>query len=162
MNLHVLKLNTDGGWYDKDRAVGYGGLFRDAQGEWCLGFYGRLTCSTSLEANIWGIYKGLTIILEKGTASVKIESDALLAVKLINEGPNANHPLSTIINYARTIIMGTASSLTHVYRGANECSDHLARVGPEQAEDFKILMNSPLSIREFLIRDNLSIRQYLN
>lgn len=70
----------------------------------------------------------------KRLANVKTKSDALLAVNLINEDPKANHPLSTIIKYARTILMG--SSLTHIYRGANECTDHLARVGAEQVGRF--------------------------
>lgn len=127
-----------------------------------LGHLWKVNMQYKLRSRDLGNLQRFKIILEKGLANVKTESDALLAVNLINEDPKANHPLSTIIKDARTILMGTASSLTHIYRRANECADHLARVGAEQAEDFKILMNNPLSVREFLFRDNLSIRLYLD
>lgn len=92
-------------------------------------------------------------------ANVKIESDALVTVNLINEGPHANHPLSTIISDSKTILTGTNSTITYVSRGANECTD---RVGAEQEEDFKILTSCPISLREFLLRDSLNLRQFLD
>lgn len=36
------------------------------KGDWILGYYRKTTCESNLEAEIWGIYRGLTIILEKG------------------------------------------------------------------------------------------------
>lgn len=94
--------------------------------------------------------------------NAKIELDALVAVNLINDGPNVNHPLSTPICDAKTFLVGTNSTLTHIFRIANECAHHLARLGAEQEEELKILQSSPLSIREFLIRDILNIRQILD
>lgn len=81
---------------------------------------------------------------------------------MITDCPNVNHPLSTLIVDARTILAGTNSTFTDIYKNANNCADHLARLGGEQDEDLKILTNNPLSIRSFLIRDNLNIRQFLD
>ncbi|XP_028093436.1 uncharacterized protein LOC114293550 [Camellia sinensis] len=59
-----LKLYTDG-----SRRVGgdggFGGLIRDERGTWVCGYYGKLHSGTSLEAELWAVYKGLTIILQK-------------------------------------------------------------------------------------------------
>lgn len=54
-NTGEMKLNTNGYWYDSNKAAGFGGLFRDDQGKWCLGYYGELTCTSSFEAELWRI-----------------------------------------------------------------------------------------------------------
>lgn len=73
-----IKLNTDGCWYESKGKGGFGGLFRYSRGYWILGFFGKLLCDSSLKAELWGIYRGLTIILEKSLVSVSIESDSSL------------------------------------------------------------------------------------
>ncbi|KAI8554078.1 hypothetical protein RHMOL_Rhmol05G0069600 [Rhododendron molle] len=72
-------------------------MFRkDDQGRWSiLGLYGKLACSSSLE-RFWAIYHGLTILLDKGMANVKIEPDSSQAVMLIKEGPTSNCPHRSI------------------------------------------------------------------
>lgn len=86
-----IKLNTDGCWYESNRNTGFGGLLRDVSGDWILGYFGKAVCESSLKAEIWGIHGGLTIILEKSMSGITIESDALIAVDLINEGHSVNH-----------------------------------------------------------------------
>lgn len=87
-----IKLNVDGCWYSADRNAGLGGIFRDKNGTWMLGFYGKLDAESSTAAEIWSIYRGLTIILEKGLVNVEIESDSLVAVNLVNEGTPGTIP----------------------------------------------------------------------
>lgn len=67
-----IKLNTDGCWYDSNNKPEFRGVFRNDAGAWILGFYGKLECNSSLEAELWAMYIGLTIILEKGLQHVKI------------------------------------------------------------------------------------------
>ncbi|KAG5564215.1 hypothetical protein RHGRI_000421 [Rhododendron griersonianum] len=95
-----IKLNTDGCWYESNSKLGFGGLFRDSKGNWILGFFGKLVCDSSLEVELWAIYRGFTIILEKSLANVTIESDSLVVVELINEGTPGNHAQSIIITEA--------------------------------------------------------------
>lgn len=121
-----------------------------------------MIAESSTEAEILSIYRGLTIILEKGLANVDIESDSLVAVNIINAGTPGNHPQSIIINDAKMLLHQTGSKLTHIYRAANQCADHLARMGAEQNENLVVIDQAPVSIREFLIRDCLSIRQILD
>ncbi|KAH7862764.1 hypothetical protein Vadar_009158 [Vaccinium darrowii] len=61
----VKLLNTDGCVYATNNKVGFGGLFGDHRGQWLLRYYGKLSCKSSLEAEIWAIYCGLTITSEK-------------------------------------------------------------------------------------------------
>lgn len=110
-----LKLNTDGSWFETRGKAGFGGLFRNDQGEWKLGYYGKMAARSSLETEIWSIYRGLTIILEKGLSNVQIESDSQTAVILFNDGATANHPQSNIINDGKYLLNRTGSSLTHIF-----------------------------------------------
>ncbi|KAI8563962.1 hypothetical protein RHMOL_Rhmol03G0148800 [Rhododendron molle] len=55
------------------------------------------------------------------------------------EGNPGNHPQST-----------------------NQSADHLARLGAEHTEDFMFVMDMPIAMREFVIRDSLNIRQVLD
>lgn len=157
-----LKLNTDGCWYESTRKAGFGGLFRDAQGEWVLGYHGRMVANSSLETEIWAIYRGLTIILEKGLSNVQVESDSQTAVLLFNDGANTNHPQSNLINDGHYLLGRTGCTLTHTYRSANACADFLAGFGAEQNEDLVVYDRPPLEIREFMNRDRLNIRQILD
>lgn len=118
-NAGNLKLNTDGCWYESIGKAGFGGIFRNERGEWELGNFGRMMASSSLETELWSIYRGLTIILERGLYDVQIESDSQTAVILFNEGANTTHPHSNIINDGKYLLERTRSNLTHIYRGAN-------------------------------------------
>ncbi|KAI8558233.1 hypothetical protein RHMOL_Rhmol04G0074400 [Rhododendron molle] len=158
----IIKLNMDGCWYESNGKAGFGGLFRDAKGDWILGFFGKLNCESSLEAELWGIYKGLQIILEKSLQNVQIESDAMLAVSLINDGNPGNHAQSVNIREAHGLLTRTDTTLIHIYHSANQCADHLAHMGAEQDGDLIVAVDIPISLGEFLIRDGLNIRRILD
>ncbi|KAI8531497.1 hypothetical protein RHMOL_Rhmol11G0140500 [Rhododendron molle] len=80
------------------------------------------------------------IIMEKGLQNIKMESDSTRAFHLI--------------------LQRTGTSLFHIYRGSNQCADHLARLHAEQEEDLVIVESPPILLREFMImimiRDSLS------
>ncbi|GMP61060.1 hypothetical protein CsSME_00023673 [Camellia sinensis var. sinensis] len=62
-----IKLNVDGCSKGDPGQAGYGGLLQDETGIWIWGFYGKLGHCSSLEAELWAIYRGLTILFQKGT-----------------------------------------------------------------------------------------------
>lgn len=157
-----LKLNTDGSWYESTRRARFGGIFRNAQGKWKLGYPGKMVASSSLETEIWNIYRGLTIILEEGFSNVQVESDSQVAVLLFNDGAPVNHPQSNLINARKYLVNRMGSTLTHINCNVNQCAEFLARMGAEQNEAFVVTTSPPLPIREFLIRDNLNLHQFLD
>ncbi|KAI8568753.1 hypothetical protein RHMOL_Rhmol02G0225000 [Rhododendron molle] len=125
-----VKLDTDGWWYETNGKGGFGEIFRDQKGDWILGYYRKLKCDSSLEAEIWGIYRG---------------------------NPD-NHPQSVIINDAHVLLNRTGTTLTHIYRNANQRADHLACLGAEQNENLVVAVDIPISVSEYLIKDSLNIR----
>lgn len=127
-----------------------------------MGYFGKADCDSSLEDENWGIYRGLTIILEKSMSRITIELDALMAVKLINEGDSVDHPQRNMIKDAHAILTRTESTLQHIYREVDQYADRLARIGAEKGEDPVVSTVQPISLREFWIRDHLNLRQILD
>lgn len=153
-----VKLNTDGCMYLTNDKAGFGGLFRDHMGKWLLGYYGKIRSTSSLETELVGIYRGLTIMHEKGYQNVQVESDSMEAVMLVNEGNAIGHPHQALIQDANVLLRGTYSTLSHIFREANSCADHLARLGAEQLEDLVVTEESPQSVRYFVREDALGTR----
>ncbi|KAI8542448.1 hypothetical protein RHMOL_Rhmol08G0138500 [Rhododendron molle] len=57
---------------------------------------------------------------------------------------------------------GTGTKLSHTYCNANQCADHLAHLGAKQNDELIIAVTTPISLREFLIKDSLLLRQTLD
>ncbi|XP_058185614.1 uncharacterized protein LOC131302837 [Rhododendron vialii] len=179
-----IKLNTDGSFYNPKKS-GFGGVFRDSSGSWILGFYGKAESSSSLEAEIWALYRGLQIILDKGMSNVKIESDSSVAVQYLQQGTPPDNATSgagvvgeqikarvamwikakfnikvyTVEDFkeARRVAAGTNSSFSHIFRQANQTVDCLAHLGSQQEDDLIVTRNVPFAAREFVMADALGV-----
>ncbi|KAL7194946.1 hypothetical protein ACSBR1_035203 [Camellia fascicularis] len=58
----------------------------------------------SLEAEMWGSYHGLTIVLGKGLREVIIETDSTMAEELLTKGLPPNCPYQSIVEDSRHLI----------------------------------------------------------
>ena len=147
----------------ENRLLDAGGIFRDKEGEWVLGFCEKTEWESSLSAELMGIYRGISIIYEKSMNSVEIESDCIQAIRLIqNIDDDKNHPQQYIIREARALLQRTGATLRHISRSANQCADHLARLGAETGNPLLLMETMPVSVREFWIRDKLRITEILD
>ncbi|GMP89357.1 hypothetical protein CsSME_00040977 [Camellia sinensis var. sinensis] len=127
-----IKLNTDG--CRKLGGGGFGGLFGDVAGAWVFGYYGRLQDGTSLENELWAIYKGLIVLLQRGMNKVIIETDALL-----EEETETNLPYKGLIEDAKIIMPGCEYTVQLVLKEGNLCAGALAKLGAEQPEDILVV-----------------------
>ncbi|XP_028118362.1 uncharacterized protein LOC114315918 [Camellia sinensis] len=112
---------------------------------------------TSLEAELWAVYKGLAIIPQKGFNKVNMETDAQEVVKLLVEGPGEKHPYRGLVEDARIIFNGCQCTTQHVYREGNLCADALPKLGAAQSEDILVVNDPPAEIRELLVADMLEL-----
>lgn len=96
--------------------------------------------------------------------NVTIESNSLVAINLINEDFDGCHPQSNMIFETKALKTRMGATLIHISRSANECADHLARLGAEQNDHLVVLDVMPLSLslREFWNRDRLGLRHVLD
>ncbi|GMQ00802.1 hypothetical protein CsSME_00047717 [Camellia sinensis var. sinensis] len=127
-----LKLNTDGSSKGDPGQSGFGGLLRD---------------------ELWGIYRGLTIIMQKGLTNIDIETDSQTAMELIRDGTVANSPYRALIKDANFLLRCCQCTLKAIPREANQSADALANLGVNQ-HDHTVFLEDPLSsILSFLITD---------
>ncbi|KAL7201858.1 hypothetical protein ACSBR1_033540 [Camellia fascicularis] len=107
--VEKYQLDSDGCLRVRLGTGGFGGLFRNEKGAWISGYYGILESRTSLEAELWAIYKGLTILLQRRFTKVIVETNAEQVVQLLKEGPGDNFPFQGLI-----IMRGCECEVNHV------------------------------------------------
>lgn len=76
-------------------AAGNGGVLRDEEGQWMLGYTLRTSCNTIEEAETWAIIKGLELAWDKGIRRMVVECDSQKVVNWINDlrGDSRGHGL---------------------------------------------------------------------
>ncbi|XP_028051173.1 uncharacterized protein LOC114255822 [Camellia sinensis] len=109
-----------------------------------------------LEGDLWAIYKGIIVLLQRGWNKIIIETDTMQVVKLLEKETEANSPYKGIIEDAKIIMRGCKCTVQHVFKKGNLCANALAKFGAEQPEDI-LVVNKPLvEIRRLLIVDIVS------
>ncbi|CAL5420863.1 unnamed protein product [Camellia sinensis] len=100
-----LKLNVNGSRRLADGG-GFGGIFRDETGSWVCGCYGKMDSGTSLETELWALYKGLTVILQEGMHGVVIETDAQQVVQLMEVDVADKFPFKRVAGRCQDHLQG--------------------------------------------------------
>ncbi|XP_028127267.1 uncharacterized protein LOC114323788 [Camellia sinensis] len=142
---------------DSSKTVGVGGgfgrVFRDKRGNWICGYYGKMDSGTSLETELWALYKGLTVLLQQGMHGVIIEFDAQQVVQLIGEDTPDKFPFKGLLEDAKIIFKGCECTIQHVFKEGNLCADALAKLGVAQPEEMLVVKEPPFEIRSYLVVD---------
>ncbi|CAL5395033.1 unnamed protein product [Camellia sinensis] len=154
--MRRIKLNTDG-CRKAGGEEGFGGLLWDERGGWICGYYGQLQMGTSLEVELWALYKGLTVILQIGLSNVLIETDTTQVVKLPEEETVANCPFRNLVDDAKILLRGCKCTIQHIWKEGNLYADALTKLGAEQPEDMLAVNEPPAEIRSLLVRDMIGL-----
>ncbi|XP_075671161.1 uncharacterized protein LOC142640761 [Castanea sativa] len=132
-----VKLNTDGSALGNLGIAGCGGLVRDKDGNWVVGFARKIGNSSSFIAEIWALRDGLNVCLQKNLLLVEVELDAKAVVDFLARLDNLSEAKSPLIDDCRHLIAQFHQiCINHCYREANRCADTLARMGTNQAHEF--------------------------
>ncbi|GLU09907.1 hypothetical protein SLE2022_267420 [Rubroshorea leprosula] len=99
--LNWLKLNTNGSVTSNPNNAGCGGLFRDNQGHWIMGFIRNIGYTTTLTTELYAIRDGLNIAVNHHFNFVIMETDCQVAYFLLSDVPNVFHPYSALIWIAK-------------------------------------------------------------
>ncbi|CAL5366943.1 unnamed protein product [Camellia sinensis] len=128
-----LKLNTDGCSKGNPGPAEYG-----ASGE---------------GAELWGIYRGLTIIFEKSLRDVLIESDAATVVFNINNPTTINYPHRALLEDIKFLMHRCNCIVSHIPREGNQCANGLANMGVHHGENLIVLEDPPNDLVSLLVAD---------
>ncbi|GMP90230.1 hypothetical protein CsSME_00041449 [Camellia sinensis var. sinensis] len=153
----TLKLNVDGCSKGNPGQAGYGGLLQDETGTWIWGYYGNLGHCSGVEAELWAIYRGLTILFQKGTMNMAIETDAAQAIDLIQNGLSHNSPFRASIEDTKFLMARCTCTLGHTLREGNRVADMLANLGVAQTEHVVMLEDPPKAVRALVVEDMIGV-----
>ena len=93
-----------------------------------IGFHGNLGTTTSKEAELWGVYRDLTIIFEKGMKKVIIESDLEQLTNLIKGETCLTFPQRALPEDTKFLMERCDYSFNHVCCKRNVCADTLVNM----------------------------------
>ncbi|CAL2242056.1 unnamed protein product [Prunus armeniaca] len=124
-----LKLNVDGSYKCASGSIGAGGVIREERGNWTGGFAINLGKGQILEAEIWGLFFGQKLAVQKGINNLIVEMDSATAVLLFqNSNILGLHPLATLLSSCWELMHQIDKCVVkHVYREKNMIADCLAK-----------------------------------
>ena len=124
-----LILNSDGSVFNQFDAS-CGGIIRDHNGNFILGFSANLgTCSIT-QAELWGVFYGLLLAESLGCSNLIVEVDSLCAVLLCQNSTLDFHACRPLISAVHNLCSRDWSvTICHAFREANLCADSLAKYG---------------------------------
>ncbi|OIT34659.1 hypothetical protein A4A49_63691, partial [Nicotiana attenuata] len=124
------KLNIDGTFNKNDANGGIGGIFRNRNGDWILGFTSKIISRTLINSELMALYQGLCIAKDRKLFPLEIESDATHVITFIKEGCKA---YESIINSCRMLLSQMDTMMMHHnFRQGNEAAHILVK----HARDF--------------------------
>jgi ribonuclease HI len=152
------KLNVDGSWHKDLGIMCAGGVIRNDKGDWVSGFSVNLGAGQVLEAELWGLLKGMGLAWNNGCRFLEIEMDSLVAVQLVNSSINPLHPLFRLVaNCQELLERDWCVVLSHVYRELNSVADMMARLSHIVDYGCRLFSSPPQEVIKLLEADHLGL-----
>ena len=150
-----LNLNIDGSAIGNLGVTGGGGLIRNENDDWIMGFARSLGITSGVMAELWALKDGLTVASLLRIADICVKLDAELIVLLLNNYSINNLMLEPLLGDCRTLLKKFHSTnIQHIFREANQCADALAKFGATLSSDF---VNSPPVVEDLLAFDKAEL-----
>ena len=152
------KLNSDGSFVHNIGISGGGGLIRNSDGDWIMGFARNIGSTSSEAAELWVLRDGLTLCHQLKLMAVEVELDAKLIVNAITNNSCCHSALSPFIDDCRKLLSQLPQvKVLHCYWEANFCADALAKMGISQEQDFILYPLPPTHVMPLLDKDILGL-----
>ena len=155
-DLGWFKLNTDGAARGSPGAAAGGGLVRDEDGNWVIGFSRKISRTDGFAAEMWALRDGLQLCQQMNARAVLIELDAKALVDILNNSTYSNAVISPLLDDCKLLISHFSQvRVKHIYREANKCADKLAKAGLSQALYFIVHSAPPVELIPLVEADSL-------
>lgn len=123
-NSGVIKLNTDGAFMPNSSEAACGGLMRDSERRILLAFESYLGTSSILEAELKGVWMGLSLCKENDWNIVCLESDSKIALHLIqSDNTIFNWKVCSLVEKIKKLSMEIQVTAQHLFREGNKAAD---------------------------------------
>ncbi|KAG6503717.1 hypothetical protein ZIOFF_036041 [Zingiber officinale] len=119
-----FKLNTDGCAKGNPGLSFYGAIVRDHEGKVIFAWHGLIGMGSNLRAELFGILKGLELCIDKHLFPLWLESDSLVALKILQFSWFCWEIRNMVIRIQK-IIRDYCIRFSHVYGEANVTAEYL-------------------------------------
>ncbi|KAL7605108.1 hypothetical protein Lser_V15G16579 [Lactuca serriola] len=125
------KLNYDGSCKCKTGKASIGGVLRDHNAEFLLGYAESIGKTNSTVAEFVALQRGLELVLEKGYTDLWLEGDCKTLVEIIAQKRRVKcFEVQKHVSGINLILPEFRNCLvTHVYREGNRLADKFAQIG---------------------------------
>lgn len=142
-----VKLNANGAASEPTKKARCGGLIKDDQGNWMVGFSRNIGQANSFMAETWALWDGLMLCLQLNLQNVVIELDARALVDALSSSAYANTVVSPLFDDCKQLVARFSwCCIRHIYCEANMCADNLSRLGLVQSLDFVLYPSPPVEL----------------
>ncbi|MBA0677857.1 hypothetical protein Goari_019242, partial [Gossypium aridum] len=132
-----LTVNSDDTWVYLStngavaRDSGYaatGGVARDQDGNWIVGFNRFLGVCSPFEAEVWGILVGILILFNKGYRRIIIVTDNLEVAQILTDMDLEDLGITVLRRTNRILQSERGWMIKHILRNQNLVADRLAKL----------------------------------
>ncbi|CAN0913836.1 Putative ribonuclease H protein At1g65750 [Linum grandiflorum] len=148
-----VKLNVDGSVVSASPSAAIGVVLRDDQGFWIGGLCNWIGTQDILHAELRALRDGLTWVRMLGYRKVKVETDSLTSVQLLQSEDITGHPLKALVRDIMLIKAEGWCEITHIRREANFVADGLAKLGHGERNGERWFSSTPEMLRELVEAD---------
>lgn len=141
-----VKLNVDGSCKPSLNIGGISGVLRDSEGNWIEGFTETILHPFVNETELRSILKGLTLAWEQRIPHLLVETDSQDIFEWLTEAEQPPPEAIDEVEQWKILLRNPWEiELSKINRSANECADHLARLGCDRNFGVKLWQNPPIS-----------------
>ncbi|KAE8653749.1 hypothetical protein F3Y22_tig00117056pilonHSYRG00114 [Hibiscus syriacus] len=146
-------LNTDGAVHHTSSLGSAGGIIRNKDGDWIVGFNKAVGISSPLQAELWGILEGLQLAWSQILEHLQCQTDCAEALTLVTSSTAASSPVSIVRFIASLISKQWKVDFILIRREANATADFLAKSTVVSNDLPCIYIEPPQEIIPHLARD---------
>ncbi|PNX95949.1 ribonuclease H [Trifolium pratense] len=138
--------------------AGFGGLIRNDDGGWIIGYHGHIGFSNILHAELLALLFGLQLAWDKGLSNIICYSDSLNVVKLVTAPITPMHLYAAILQEVKNLMnRNWTVQLRHTLREGNQSADFLAKMGSSCHDKLKIISAPPAEMLPVLHADSTRV-----
>ncbi|KAF7838891.1 ribonuclease H [Senna tora] len=152
-----VKVNVDGACSSKGRDHGHaacGGVVRDENGNYMVGFLKNLGSCSPIQAELWGVHSGLSTAWLHGFRRVIIEVDSMVVCGMMQGLLSDSHPCAALVRQIHGFLgKDWEVRVQHTYREGNHVADAMARAAYQSGKDLSFVTNPPVDVAAAMISD---------
>lgn len=151
-------LNVDGSAVTNPGRTGYGGLVRNKDGEFLVGFYGSAGISHIGHVEMLALLQGIRLCRDMGFSAVQCYSDSTNTIRMVKEGvPPTHQEANEVATIQQMLSLDWQVVLQHTLREGNQCADFLAKLGSSSNDPMVILHDAPPGMDQLLLADAMGV-----